>query len=79
MTKFHRPGNPGPIQQSDNQISPSSAKPEDFAAQQWDTSESVTGQESDDPEAAKKSNAKFDIGSHYQRITKINEVGEKLP
>ena len=64
-TKYRRDGNPGPIQLSDKQLNPSLAKPQDFPIQPWDTTESVTGQESDSQEAAEKSNAKVDTGSNY--------------
>ena len=67
MTTTHRPDNPGPIHQTDNQQSPSKAKPEDFQIYCDDYSqvpESVTGQTEDDPEAAKRS--KPNQGSNYQ-------------
>jgi hypothetical protein len=65
-TKFHRPDNPGPMEQSDNQQSPSKAKPEDFQIYCDDYSDkalSVTGQDEDDPEAAKRSTP--NSGSNY--------------
>jgi hypothetical protein len=66
MKTPHRPGNPGPLEQTDNQLSPSKAKPEDFDIYCDDYSqvpESVTGQ-TDDSEAAKRS--KPNSGSNYQ-------------
>jgi hypothetical protein len=69
MKMPHRPNNPGPIEQSDNQLSPSKAKPEDFEIYCDDYSqvpESVTGQTEDDPEATKRSNTRFNTASNYQ-------------
>ena len=80
-SNYHRPGNPGPLAQTANQASPSLAKPEDFEIYDDYSGkpESVGGQTEDDPEAKKKSNTRFNIGSHYKRITDVNDVGENLP
>ena len=77
----HRPDNPGPIHQTDNQLNPGLARPEDFTPYcdgSGDKAPSVTGQDGDDPEASKRSNTRFNIGSHYKRIIDVNEVGNKL-
>jgi hypothetical protein len=81
MKTPHRPDNPGPLEQTDNQLSPGLAKPEDFKPycdDYGDEAPSVSGQTEDDTEASKRSNTRFNIGSDYKRITDINEVGEKL-
>jgi len=57
------------IEQSENQLAPAKAKPEDFVIQKWNTTQSVTGAEEDDVEAAAKSNAMFDRGSNYEDTT----------
>lgn len=70
MKSPHRPDNPGPIPLSDNQLSPSKAKPEDFVPYCDDygtDAPSVTGQTEDDPEAKKRSKTRLNIGSAYQR------------
>jgi hypothetical protein len=81
MKTTHRPDNPGPMEQTDNQLSPGLARPEDFTPycdNYSDKPVSVTGQDGDDPEASKRSNTRFNIGSDYKRIIDINKVGEKL-
>ena len=55
------------IEQSENQLAPAKAKPEDFKIEKYDTTVSVTGQESNEPEAEAKSyRTKTDRGSNYQ-------------
>lgn len=66
-TNFHRPDNPGPVEQTPNQQSPSNAKPEDFEVYCEDYSvkpESVSGQTEDDSEAAPRSRTEFNSGSN---------------
>ena len=60
------------IEQSENQQAPAKAKPEDFTIEQYDTTVSVTGQESNDAEAEAKSyRTQDDRGSNYKDTTNL--------
>jgi hypothetical protein len=56
---------PGPIEQTENQLNPYLARPEDFAVRRYDDPISGTyhGQDENDAEAEKRRNEKFNTGS----------------
>jgi hypothetical protein len=71
MTTTHRPDNPGPITQTEQQRYPGLAKPEDFEIYCDDNSQtpvSVINQRENDPEAQKR--APKNTGSNYQDAPK---------
>ena len=60
------------IELSENQTAPAKAKPEEFKIEQYDTTVSVTGQESNDAEAEAKYRPNGDRGSNYLDANEAN-------